>query len=203
MGCGSSTVGDQSRALQQQQQAQQNQAVGQINQAFAGFDPTFYKGIQNAYQNFATPQLYQQYQPIANQTNYKLANQGLTGSSSDRYLHQQLGQEMGRAQQTIGNQGLAQSQQLQQQVGNEKATLTNQAISSSNPQSIAGQALGQASQFQAPSAFQPIGNLLNNFATMYLGQQSANTYNQFANQYLNQNNNSGIGFNSAIPQPGY
>jgi len=203
MGCGSTNIGSQQRALQQQQQAATNQSVGQINQAFAGFNPAFYQGVQNAYTNYATPQLYQQYQPIAQQTNYKLANQGLTGSSSDRYLHQQLGQTFGNAQQQIGNQGLQQSQQLQQQVGNERSGLVSQALSASNPSSIAGQAQGAAGQFQGPSAFAPLGQLFNNFASMYLGNTNQNTYNQFANQYLNQYNNPGFGTGGAIPQPTY
>src|ERR1035441_1220872 len=104
MGCGSSSSsGSDMRAQQQQQQAAIQSGMGTINNAFAGFNPQFYQGIESAYKNYATPQLYQQYQPITNQLGYKLANQGLLGSSSDQYLHQQLGQQMGQAQQEIGN----------------------------------------------------------------------------------------------------
>ena len=203
MGCGSSTAGSDMRAQQQAQQKNINQGLTQINQAFQGFNPDFYKGIQNAYSNFAMPQLYSQYQPMANQLGYKLANQGLMGSSTDAYLHNQLGQQMGLAQQTIGNQGIQESRNLQQQVGNEKANLINQLQTSADPQSIAMQATGAASQFNAPSAFAPIGNLLNQFGQLYLGSQAANTYNQFANQYLSGYNNPAIYSSGAIPKPGY
>jgi hypothetical protein len=200
MGCGSSDAGSYERQQQQQQQAAIQQGVGQVNAAFSGFTPQFYQGVQNAYTNYETPQLYQQYQPMNQQLGYKLANQGLLGSGADQFLHGQLAQQMGQAQQQIGNQALGASRGLQQQVGQEKGNLISQLQTASDPSSIAQQAVGQAGQLSAPSTFQPIGQMLQNFATMYLGQQNANTYNQFANQYLSAFNNPGV-YAGAIPQP--
>ena|SRR5271157_116550 len=200
MGCGSSNAGDYARQQQQQQQAAIQTGMGQINQAFSGFTPQFYQGVQNAYQNYATPQVYQQYQPMQQQLDYRLANQGLMGSGADQFLHQQLGQQLGQAQQQVGNQALQQSRNLQQQVGQEKSNLISQLNTASDPSSVAQQATSMASQFQSPSAFQPLGQLFGNFANMYLANQNANAYNQFSNQYLSAFNNPGI-YSGAIPQP--
>jgi len=201
MGCGSKdTSGTQMRQQQQQQQQQIQTGLGQINNAFSGFTPQFYQGVQDAYMNYATPQLYQQYQPILGQTNAKLANQGLLGSSSDQYLHQQLGQQMGQAQTQISNQAVQQSGDLQQQVGQEKSNLIGQLETASQPADVAQQATGIASQFTAPSTFAPIGQMLSQFGQMFLGGQQSNMYNQFANQYLSAFNNPGI-YAGAIPQP--
>lgn len=185
MGCGGSGNAASLQQQQQQQDAAITGATNQINNAFSGFNPQFYQGVGQAYQNFAMPQLQQQYQNTANQLGFKLANQGLGDSSQARMLGGQLNDQMASNQAQIGQQAIQQENQLQQQVGQEKSNLIGQATASNAPGQVGAQALGIAQGFGTPSTFAPIGNLFNNFATQYLGNQNNATYGGYQNQ-LNQ-----------------
>ena len=174
---GGSDAAQQARAQQQAQQAQIGQATNQINSAFSGFTPQFFQGRTQAYENYANPQLMQQYQDTGQQLLGKLTNQGLLNSSAAMQEKGALQGQLGVQQQGIANQGIQGSQQLQQQVANEQNQLVGQANAATDPLSVAQGALGTAASYAAPSVFQPLGNLFQNFANTYLGSQLANTYN--------------------------
>lgn len=184
MGCGS-TAGNTLAAQQKQQQQLTDQAVSKINSAFQGFNPQFYQNVGQAYQNYALPQLGQQYQQTQNQLGFRLANQGLGHSSQATDLYNKLGQAKTQATQQVAQNALQQEQQLQQQVSQEKAQLIGQAQTATNPNAIGQAAIANAAGFAVPSSFQPIGNLFNQFGQLYLANQYANTYNPASTQ-LNQ-----------------
>ena len=193
MSCGSSNnAGQLAQQQQQQQENLTNQSIAGIDKAFSGFTPDFYKGVGTAYQNYAMPQLQQQYKQTADALNFKLAGQGLGQSSVATQLGNQLSQANSAAETQVGNQAVSQEQQLQQQVANEKSNLYQQAQTATNPSQIATQAVAQAGSLSGPSTFQPLGQLFNNFATTYLVNQLGNQYYGFANQYLNTTNNPGL-----------
>lgn len=174
MGCGTNNQADQILSDQKKQTMAQQNAVGQVNSAFSGFTPAFYKGVGDAYQNFAEPQLQQQYQSTANQLGFKLANQGLDKSSQGRFLNNQLQNTMSQGQTQIGQDAVSQENSLKQQVGNSQANLVAQASSSNNPGNVGASALGVAQGFTNPSSFAPIGQAFNQFGSQYLNNQ----YNQ-------------------------
>lgn len=186
MGCGGNGQADALLSQQKAQTLAQNDAVGQVNSAFSGFTPSFYKGIGDAYQNYAMPQLQQQYQSAASGLGFKLANQGLGDSSQGQFLNNQLANTMSQGQTQIGQEAQNQENQLRQSVGQEQANLVGQATVSNNPGAVASQALGVAQGFGTPSTFAPIGQLFSQFGQQYLGGQTANTYGQATNN-LNSN----------------
>lgn len=189
------------------------QAQGLANQGIlfgsktntAGFTPQFYQGVQDAYVNYANPQLTQQYQQTNKNLGYQLANQGLTQSSAADTAQGSLNQALAQQQRGIANQGIQNAQQLQSQVGQEQNTLTNQLIASSNPGATSQQALNVASQFSAPSAFAPVGNFFNTWSQLYGANSLANSYasltNPALNPYLNPqlSNPGGAAFSGALP----
>lgn len=156
---------------------------GQTNTT--GFTPQFYKGVQDAYVNYANPQLISQYQQTNKNLGYDLANKGLTQSSAANTAQGSLQTALAQQQQGIANQGIQNAQNLQQQVGQEQNTLTNQLIASSNPGATSAQALNVASQFSAPSAFAPVGNFFNTWTQLYGANSLANTYASLTNPALN------------------
>lgn len=174
MGCGANNQADQILSDQKKQTAAQQNAVGQVNSAFSGFTPSFYKGVGDAYQNFAEPQLQQQYQQNANQLGFKLSNQGLGHSSQARTAGNALQNTMSQGQTQIGQEAVNQENQLRQQVGNSQANLVAQASSSQNPGNVGASALGVAQGFTTPSSFAPVGQVFNQFGSQYLNNQ----YNQ-------------------------
>lgn len=182
MGCGSNGQADALLSQQKAQELAQNNAVGQVNSAFSGFTPDFYKGISTAYQNFAMPELQRQYADTSNQLGFKLANQGLGDSSIAQGLGSKLADTMSRGQTQIGQEAVNQENQLKQQVSQEQSNLIGQASNSNQPGAVASQALGVAQGFGTPSSFAPIGQLFNQFGQQYLGNQLAKTYGTATNQ---------------------
>jgi len=186
--------GDAGGAVGQQAQQQQwtNTALTGIDKAFSGFTPTFYKGVGKAYQDYAMPQLQQQFQNTSNNLGFKLAGQRLSHSSQAGRAGDALAHTMSDAQTQIGNQAVSQENSLRQQVTNQQSNLINQASVTNNPTALSQQAITQAQAVGAPSTFQPIGQMFNSFAADYLGQQQSAMYNQFTNSYLNTINNPGL-----------
>lgn len=199
MGCGSSS--NPANAIQQQQQQQQNQtnqAVSSINSAFSGFNPSFYQGVQTSYNNWALPQLQNQYQQANSQLGYKLAGQGLLNSSAATQAQNALSGAMTANQNQIGNQAVQQANSLKQTVGQEQSQLIGQAQTATNPSSLAQSAIATAANTTAPSTFAPLGSMFSNFGNQYLASQTNNTYNSLLSQYLNGFSNPAIfGTNSS------
>lgn len=203
---GGSDAASAARKQQQQQQQKIDAATGQINAAFAGFDPAFYQARTKAYETYAMPQLNQQYQNVQSGLYGKLANQGLLNSSAAGVEKGAMQQSLAEAQQNIANAALQQSQALQRQVGQEKANLIGQANVAASPLSVSQSALESASGFSAPSPFAPIGQMFQGFGNMYLGSQVGNTYNPTLQSYMLGGNKqpavggAGLGMSSQIYQ---
>lgn len=203
MSCGSNNgPAEQLAASQLEQKRLTDQAVNSINTAFAGFTPQFYQNRTQAYENYAMPQVGQQFRQNQQGLIQNLGDRGLLRSSAALQGNQALQNANTQATQQVANQGLSQSQQLQSQVANQQAQLYGQAQTASDPSAIASSALATASGFTQPSAFTPIGNLFNNFASQYLAGQNQQTYSPYQNPYLYAGFNSsggggggGIGFN--------
>ena len=162
-----------------QEQKRQNliaQGTQNINQAFSGVDQGFYNQRAQAYQNYALPQLAQQYNQFKNQSGFNLANRGLFGSSTGNKQYSDLSQQAGVAQQAIVDTGTSQAQALQNQVEAQRNTLLNQLYQSADPAGAAQGATAAAAGFQMPQTFTPIGNMFANLANQYYQIQLINAY---------------------------
>lgn len=167
-------------SIAQQQEQQRQQAITQgtqnINRAFAGFTPQFYQGRVKAYENFAMPQLSQQYQVNKNQVGFNLANRGIFGGSAANKQYGDLNTAMAQAQQGIADQGLAQANALQQQVEQQRNQLLGQLYQGADPSGAGAAAAQTAASFAQPSTFGPLANQFQNFANTYYLSQLINAY---------------------------
>lgn len=198
MGCGGGGGG----AISQQEQQRQDKiklGTKQIDSVFSAFNPAFYQKYGQAYQNYALPQLQEQYQNVSNRLGYRLAGQGLGQSSVARNLRQSLSDEMTTQQQNVANQAMQQERDLQSKLANQQSNIVSQLQMSADPNAAAQQALATASQAQASPVFAPLGQAFNSWANIYLAQNQNQMYNQFAQSYLN--NLMGFGGNAgALPK---
>lgn len=167
---------DPTLQLQADRQTKLNQGTTAIDKAFAGFTPDFYGQRRQAYEDYATPQLGQQYRDTQQQLGFKLANQGIMHSSAATNLQGSLNQANLLGRQGIANEAMNQTMALQGQVANQKNALTGQLALSLNPTSTALNSANLAAQTAAPSSFQPIGQLFNNWSNTYLANRQAIAY---------------------------
>ncbi len=191
MGCGSGGT-DLGPTENQQgvQRRSENIAVNQIRNAFSGFTPNFYQGIANAYQNYANPQLQQQYRNATNQYGFQLANQGLQKSSQAQQGYGTLSDANNAGKTQIAQTGQGLVQNMQNQVANQEANLIGMAQSAAQPGQLVTQAQGVAANTSAPSSFAPIGQAftqalgtLSGVGNQYLGNQLQQALIPFMNPY--------------------
>lgn len=170
--CGGGDNGaKEARQQEEARQARITQGMGELNTAFAGFDPKFYKQRQDAYMNYAMPQLSEQAQQTQNQIIYGLADKGLSNSSVAERQQAKFQREMALQKQGIVDAAFGQANDLRKQVEGQKSNLIAQLQASGDPSSVSQQAIGTAAAFQAPSTYQPLSNLFGNFTNMYLANQ--------------------------------
>jgi hypothetical protein len=200
MGLEPTTAGDQSNALAAQQKAQQDSSINQINSAFSGFDSSYYNKIAQDYSNYATPELSRQYTANQQASTGALADSGLWKSSVADTNNQNLNLGFAQGQQQIADAGTQQAQSFQSNVENQKSSLINQALASSDPLTIANNALGVASSVQAPSVFAPVGTFFNQGLNLYSNDQAAKSTANL-NNVLNSALAAGAFDNAAAGQP--
>lgn len=161
-------------------------------QSYTGFTPNFYNNAANAYDQWANPQLGQQYNQALGSLQAGMAGQGLLGSSAYKQGLSQLNTAFGQQQQNVVDTGLQQAQSLQSNVEAAREAALGQLYQTANPGQANTTALNLASQVQAPSAYAPLGNafssILGNLAmqqaygnTPQLGYYAPATNNYSAN----------------------
>lgn len=167
-----------------------NEGTGRLNQIFSQFSPDFYKQREQAYYQYAMPQLAQQYQSARNAMMYGMSNRGLTGGSAAGKASQDLAQSMGENTRSVADAGRAQAQELQQQIEAARNQLMGQLYQSADPGGVGNSAVSTAAQFARPSMFQPLGNMFGSLANQYSMNQALSGFSQGSPVYQSPNNQS-------------
>jgi hypothetical protein len=159
-----------------------------------GFGQDFYNKRRDAFEAYSLPFLSREFQQTGNNLKYKLANQGLLGSSVGGTLGNSLSRELGIQKENVANQALTQAQGLQQQIAQAKNADINQLIAGGDPGQALNSARETATQFGAPSPLPAVGSFFQNWINQNLAQgvgqayqpafqQSGLTTSQFLNPF--------------------
>lgn len=173
---GSPDYAGQAAAQEQQRQNQISTGTASINNAFSGFTPDFFKGVQQSYTDYATPQLAQQYQNTKNQIGFGLANRGSTKSGAANTAWNDLGQSMATAKQNVVDTGINQANTLQSNINSAKQSEINTLQQTADPAGAAASATSTAAGFATPSTFQPLADQFTNLINQYYSSQLLNNY---------------------------
>lgn len=165
-------------ALQQEQarQAAINTGTTAISNAYSGFTPDFYSQRAKAYDDFALPQLANQYQQTQNDIGFDMGNRNLLGGSAARTAFSNLNTNNDQAKQGIVDAGIQQSQSLENQVNASKDQQLNYLYQTADPAGAGAGATADAASFAAPSTFAPLVNQFNSLISQYYAQQLINNY---------------------------
>ena len=170
---------DGAKAARREEEARQKRisdAISGIDQQFAGFDDAFFGKRAKAYQDFALPQLGEQYQDQARNLSFRMAGQGLLDSSAAQFLTNKLNRATSQQRQGLVDESLRQANQLRSQVAGEKANLYGQAQVAADPANAARLATASAANLQLPSTFAPVSNFLSGWANTYLADKVGQAY---------------------------
>lgn len=162
------------------QQAARNKQIATgttaIDNAFSGFTPDFFKGVQQSYTDYATPQLAQQYQSTKNQIGFGLANRGSTKSGAANTAWNDLGNSMATAKENVVDTGINQANTLQSNINSAKQSEINTLQQTADPAGAAASATSIAAGFATPSTFQPLQDQFTGLLNQYYSSQLLNNY---------------------------
>lgn len=149
------------------------------SQQYSGFNDNFYNKFANSYENFALPQLGQQFNSANQGIQFNLANRGLLGSGASHQANRDLQMTYAQQKQGIADSAQSQANSLRSQVNNSYQNAVSQLYQTANPANAQQSALASAAQFTAPSAFAPLANGFSSLVNQYaMQQQLAGSYAQ-------------------------
>lgn len=166
----------QARADEQARQARIKQGVGNINERFNQFDDSFFKSRGQAYKNFATPQVNDQYKQVSDQLAFSLARTGLGQSSEAARQGGVLMRENALARQQLAEGATTEATKARQSVEDQRNALISQVNMTADPELAAQNALRSAGILEQQQAFNPVANLFANTTGMLSAAQNAGYY---------------------------
>jgi hypothetical protein len=166
----------QARADEQARQDRIKKGVGNINQKFDKFDDGFFKGRGQAYTNFATPQVNDQYKQVSDQLAFSLARTGLDQSSEKARQGGVLMRDNALARQTLAEGATTEATKARQAVEDQRNSLISQVNMTADPEMAAQNALRSAGIMEQQQAFNPVANLFANTTGMLGAAQQSGYY---------------------------
>ena len=180
---GGDTSGARAAAQQAQQQADTaaqaeatrqatiQQDTNSINSAFQGYDDNFFGNQSTAYQNYANPQLDDQYQNAKDQLSFALGREGLLDSSEGARQLAELTKQYDTTKQGIVDTGDQYANTARQNVAQSKSTLLGQAQNAESPDAVSSDLAARMPSLGALPAFSPLGDIFQNVSAL-----AANSY---------------------------
>ena len=176
LGGGKSDAAKELREAEAKRTRAIQQGQGKIKEAFAGYDPTFYQGVQKNVLNQLMPQADRQYRAQRKNLAFGLSDRGLFKSSFGKEAGTELERSREVAEQSVINQSLEAVRETKGRVHQEQANVTNQLVTSQDPNLAAQQAISAAASISAPSPIAPLGDLFQTFANSYMGYNYGKLY---------------------------
>jgi len=160
------------RADEAARQAQIRQGTTRINDIFNNqFTDDFFKGRQQAYLDYASPQVADQYGDAQKELTFALTRSGLLDSSVRGQQAAELQKRHDLLMQQVADNALASANQDRNAVEDARANLIATLNATGDATGVANQALTRASVLSKPQAYSPLTNLFADF-TGALGTQA-------------------------------
>lgn len=152
----------EARMREQRRQANLSQGMTSIDQAFSGFDDNFYNQRQQAYNEFAMPQLNRQYGGAMDDLTFALARSGLLESSVAARKQGDLSENFQLQRQGVVDEGARLANQARQDVASARSSTVNDLYATENPAAAAAAAQARARIATQQPTFSPLGMLFQN-----------------------------------------
>ncbi len=160
------------RQDEQERQQRIRQGTSRIDNIFGQFDDNFFADRRNAFLDFATPQLEDQYSDAQKELTFALTRGGLLDSSVRGQQAGKLQTQYDLNKQQVADQALASETDARNATEDARANLIAMLNSTGDAQGAANMAVNRASALSQPTPFSPLTNLFSSF-TQGLGTQAA------------------------------
>lgn len=134
----------------------------QIDEALSGFDDDFYAGRKQAYLDYATPQVDDQYEDARKQLTLALSRSGQLQSGTAVNRFTDLKKDYKARLLDIANNARQVATDARRNVEQTRSDLYTNLAASADPASAANAALARAETLEARPQFSPIGNVFQN-----------------------------------------
>lgn len=161
------------RQAEDQRQSNIRNGTAQINSIFdSQFNDDFYKGRRQAYIDYATPQLNDQYADTRKQLTYALDRNGTLDSTARSQKEAELTKLYDTNRRAVSDQGLDYENQARNNVTAARGDLINQLSNTGDVTAAVNAATTRAAGLTAPDAYSPLAQMFSSF-TSGLQQQAA------------------------------
>lgn len=167
------------RAAEQARQAeakrQANLATGRtnINNALSGFDDNYFNTQAQNYDDWALPQLDDQFSKQKQKLVFALSRGGLLNSSSAAQKQAELNDEYNTAKQNLVAKGQDYATNSRKDVEDTRARLLSILSSTEDPTTVGDEAVRSAATLRQAPSFDPLGSLFTDIADQVSKVQSA------------------------------
>lgn len=159
-------------AEQQYQNMLRNQGLYRGVETKGGFNDDFFTGRRQAYLDYATPQIDDQYADAQKQLAFALARSGTLDSSVRGQKTAELQKQYDLTTQQVADQALSYETEARNAVEDARANLISMLNATGDAEGAANAALARSQALSQPVAFSPLTNLFADF-TSTLGRQAA------------------------------
>lgn len=162
--CGGGGGGGDGGAAERERQRQKriSQGLNQINTIFGGFDDDFYNSRADAYTDYATPQLDDQYQKAVEQLTYALARNNRLDSSVAAEQRADLLKDYNLQKVALADRAQDYSNRARSNVEASRSDLVSLNSNLANPSQVAAEANARLAGLQAADSFEPLAPLFVN-----------------------------------------
>lgn len=179
----------ESRQMEIDRQNRIKAGIAAVNDAFRGFDDSFYAKQKNTYSQWARPQVARQYNQALDQLRYGMARTGLGASSAGAKAKADLSYELGVQNQNLEQQAREYEQRSRQSVEMARGDLIGQAVSTTDPTAAANSALSRATATSAGPAYTPVGALFQAASPIVVNNMKLQQFNPNLGMNMGWNNN--------------
>lgn len=170
-------------ARQDEQQRQQRVRDGteKINGIFdTQFNEPFFADRQKAFNDYALPQLQDQYGDAQKELTFALARGGNLNSSARATQAGDLQKRFDLNSQQIGDQALSSATDARNATEDARANLIATLNATGDAQQAANSAVSRASALSTPAAFSPLSNLFADLTSAYGTKVQVDNYKKYA-----------------------
>lgn len=159
-------------AAEAERQGRIRQGTNAINSTFGQFNDDFYRGIRSAYQDYAMPQLDDQFNDAREQLTFALTRAGTLNSSVRAEENARMQREYDITRQNILDQALNYENQARSKVEDARGELVRTLQGTADAAGAAQSARARAGALAQAPAFSPLEQLFTDF-TAGIARQAA------------------------------